>query len=196
MVFRKGGREQRLKWKDDVVAWTKHVAESATLNSSELVFVGYGVVAPEYTWDDYKGVDVKGKTLVMLINDPPSPGLFKDRAMTYYGRWTYKYEIAAAKGAAAALIIHETATAGYPFEVVSGSWGGENFTIQRPDNNANTVPVQSWITYAKADELCRMAGLNLATLKSQALKKDFRPVALPGTAATSRGWPASPPCRQ
>ena len=99
LVFRKGNEEQRLAWRDDVVAWTKHVAASASIENSELVFVGYGVVAPEYDWDDYKGVDVKGKTLVMLVNDPPvpdpsnpgelDPKVFGGRAMTYYGRWTY-----------------------------------------------------------------------------------------------------------
>src|SRR6266511_1906842 len=94
LVFKKGGQQQSLKWKDDVVAWTKHVADTASLDNSELVFVGYGVVAPEYNWDDYKGLDVKGKTLVMLVDDPPAnerePDLFRGRARTYYGRWTYK----------------------------------------------------------------------------------------------------------
>ena len=122
LVFRKGGQAQTLKWKDDVVAWTKHVADSASLQDSELVFVGYGVVAPEFDWDDYKGVDVKGKTLVMLVNDPPVPDpsnpaeldakTFGGKAMTYYGRWTYKYEIGAQKGAAGVLIIHETGAGG------------------------------------------------------------------------------------
>jgi Zn-dependent M28 family amino/carboxypeptidase len=104
--------------------------------------------------------------------------------MTYYGRWTYKYEIAAQKGAAAAVIVHETGPAGYPFDVVAGSWGGENFTIQRPNNNADTVPVQSWMTYAKVEALCRDAGLDLAALKKQALSKDFKPVVLPGASAS------------
>ena len=110
LVLRKGSRTLTLKWKDDVVAWTKHVADAASLDQSELVFVGYGVVAPEYKWDDYKGLDVKGKTLVMLVNDPPvpdpskpselDPAVFGGKAMTYYGRWTYKYEVGAMKGAA------------------------------------------------------------------------------------------------
>src|SRR6266478_4460909 len=123
LVLSKGSQRQTLKWKDDVVAWTKHVAENATLDNSELVFVGYGVVAPEYNWDDYKGLDVKGKTLLMLVNDPPvadpsnpselDPKTFGGKAMTYYGRWTYKYEISGQKGAAAVLIVHETGPAGY-----------------------------------------------------------------------------------
>ena len=178
----------------DYVAVSQRYEPLVNIKDSGIVFVGYGVVAPEYGWDDYKDVDVKGKTILMLINDPQIPdpkdpaklddSMFKGRAMTYYGRWTYKYEIAASKGAAAAVIIHETGPAGYPFEVVSGSWGGENFTIQRPNNNADTVPVQSWITYDKAAALCKMAGLDLAVLKKQALSKDFKPIALPGGVAS------------
>ena len=124
LVFTKGGQKQTLKWRDDFVAWTRHVAPTASIADSELVFVGYGVVAPEFDWDDYKGLDVKGKTLVMLVNDPPvpdpsnpselDPKVFGGKAMTYYGRWTYKFEIAAQKGAAGALIVHETGPAGYP----------------------------------------------------------------------------------
>ena len=120
LVFHKGGQAQTLKWKDDVVAWTKHVADAATLQDSELVFVGYGVVAPEFDWDDYKGIDVKGKTIVMLVNDPPVPDpanaeqldakTFGGTAMTYYGRWTYKYEMAAQQGAAGALIMSPKAS--------------------------------------------------------------------------------------
>ena len=148
-----------------------------------MVFVGYGVVAPEYDWDDYKGVDVKGKTVVVLVNDPQIPdpkdptkldkNMFRGRAMTYYGRWTYKYETAAEKGAAAVMIIHETAMAGYPFSVVVDSWSGENFTIQRPDNNAKTVPVQGWFTYDKATQLFKAAGLDLIKLKEACSAKGF-----------------------
>jgi hypothetical protein len=124
LVLRTGSDERTLVWRDDVVAWTKHVAPSASLVDSDVVFVGYGVVAPEFDWDDYKGLDVKGKTLVMLVNDPPvrdgvnqgelDAKTFGGVAMTYYGRWTYKYEVAASKGAAAVLIVHETGPAGYP----------------------------------------------------------------------------------
>ena len=130
------------------------------MKDSDVVFVGYGVVAPEYGWDDYKGVDVKGKTVVMLVNDPAVPdpndpktldeALFKGRAMTYYGRWTYKYEIAAEKGAAAAILVHETGPAGYPFEVVSGSHGRENFDIPSPDKNAGRPAIEAWIALDKA----------------------------------------------
>ena len=135
------------------------------VDDSDVVFVGYGVVAPEYGWDDYKGLDVRGKTLLMLVNDPPvpdpkdpsklDPSVFKGRAMTYYGRWTYKYEIASEKGAAAAILIHETGPAGYPFEVVRGSWSRENFDIaQAPSEGrgSDRVAVEGWITEAKARE--------------------------------------------
>ncbi len=188
------GKKLPLTGKTDYIALSSRYTPQVDVKNSDIVFVGYGVVAPEYGWDDYKGVDVKGKTILMLINDPaiPDPNnpsklddkMFKGEAMTYYGRWTYKYEIASEKGAAAAIIIHETGPAGYPFEVVSGSWGGENFGIVRPDNNMGRVSVEGWITYPKASELCRMAGLDLAALKKEAISKDFKPVPLPGATAT------------
>ena len=153
-----------------------------------MIFVGYGVVAPEYGWDDYKGVDVRGKTIVMLVNDPavPDPAdpsrlderLFKGREMTYYGRWTYKYEIAAEKGAAAALIIHETGPAGYPYFVLVSSHARENFDLESADGNAGRVPVQGWLTLGKATELVRQAGQDLEQLKRAAVRRDFRPVPL------------------
>ncbi len=188
------GKRIDAEFKTDYVAVSQHFTPNVTVNDSDVVFVGYGVVAPEYAWDDYKDVDVKGKTILMLVNDPQIPdpkdptklddSKFKGRAMTYYGRWTYKYEIAAQKGAAAVMIIHETAMAGYPFSVVSDSWGGENFTIQRPDNNAKRVPVQGWFTYDKAAQICKAAGLDLTTLKQAALQADFKPVTLPGAKAS------------
>jgi Zn-dependent M28 family amino/carboxypeptidase len=188
------GKKLPLVGKTDYIALSSRYTPQVDVKNSDIVFVGYGVVAPEYGWDDYKGVDVKGKTILMLINDPaiPDPNdpsklddkMFKGAAMTYYGRWTYKYEIASEKGAAAAIIIHETGPAGYPFEVVSGSWGGENFGIVRPDNNMGRVSVEGWMTYPKASELCKMAGLDLAALKKQAILKDFKPVPLPGATAS------------
>src|SRR5690606_18841329 len=134
--FTVAGRTIPLSFPSDFVAWTQHFDEPAlSLTGSEIVLVGYGVAAPEYDWDAYKDVDVRGKTILMLVNDPavpdpadPSrldPNVFRGEAMTYYGRWTYKYEIASEKGAAAAIIVHETGPAGYPWEVVAGSWGGE-----------------------------------------------------------------------
>ena len=192
LVFKRGAAEQQLKWKDDVVAWTKHVASAANLENSELVFVGYGVVAPEYNWDDYKGVDVKGKTLVMLINDPPvadesnpaelDPKTFGGKAMTYYGRWTYKYEIAADKGAAAALIIHETGPAGYGFDVVQ-SKVTEQFDLVTPDKNMGRVAIEGWITLDQGRNVLKMAGQDFDALKKQAATREFKPVPLGVTAS-------------
>jgi Zn-dependent M28 family amino/carboxypeptidase len=168
----------------DFIGVSRPLQDTNAVKNSEMVFVGYGVVAPEYGWDDYKGVDMTGKTLVMLINDPPlaDESMFKGKAMTYYGRWTYKYEIASEKKAAAAVIIHETGPAGYPFEVVSGSWGRENFDLQRPDKNKDRVPVETWIHLDKAKELLKACGKDFDELKKAALSKDFKPVPLGATA--------------
>ncbi len=172
----------------DWVPVSRRQAETVKVDGSELVFVGYGVVAPEYGWDDYKDADVRGKTIVMLINDPAVPdpvdpsrldaSMFKGVAMTYYGRWTYKYEIASEKGAAAALIIHETGPAGYPYEVVAGSWGRENFDVPSADGNARRVALEGWLSNEKARELLKACGQDLDALKKAAVKRDFRPVAL------------------
>ena len=193
LAFRKGQQTQTLKWKDDVVAWTKHVAPSASIKDSELVFVGYGVVAPEYNWDDYKGVDVSGKTLVMLINDPPvpdpnnpqqlDPKTFGGKAMTYYGRWTYKYEIGAEKKAAGVIIVHETGPAGYPFEVVQNSNTGERFDLVTPDKNMGRVNIEAWISLDRARDLFKLAGQDFDALKAQAAARDFKPVPLGVTAS-------------
>ena len=180
LVFDKAGRRQTLKWKDDVVAWTKHVADSAAINKSELVFVGYGIVAPEYNWDDYKGIDVTGKTLVMLVNDPPvadDPNAFGGKAMTYYGRWTYKYEIGAMKHAAGVLIVHETDPAGYPFEVVQAKTT-EQFDLVTPDKNMGRVNIEGWVTLDRARDLMKLAGQDFDALKKQAATRDFKPVPL------------------
>lgn len=186
--IRAGKTTMRLAPLKDYVAVSRRFVPNVQVKSSEIVFVGYGVVAPEYGWDDYKDVDVKGKTILMLINDPAvpdpnnpgslDPSVFKGNAMTYYGRWTYKYEIASEKGAAAAIIIHETGPAGYPFEVVSGSWGRENFDIQQPDKNLGRVAAESWITNEMAVRLLKEAGKDFDELKKAAVRRDFRPVAL------------------
>jgi len=182
LTFKKGTQTQTLKWKDDVVAWTKHVADTASLDNSDLVFVGYGVVAPEYGWDDYKGVDVAGKTIVMLINDPPVEGAFGGKAMTYYGRWTYKYEIGAEKKAAGVLIVHETGPAGYPFDVVQ-SKVTEQFDLVTPDKNMGRADVEGWITLDRAKDLFKLAGQDFDALKAQAATRDFKPVPLGVTAS-------------
>ena len=183
-----GGKKLGFAMPGELIATSMRFEPEVTVNDSEVVFVGYGIVAPEYGWDDYKGVDVRGKTIIMLINDPPIPdpndpaklddAMFKGKAMTYYGRWTYKYEIAAAKGAAAALIVHETGPAGYPYFVLISSYARENFDLQSSDRNASRVPVQGWMTLSKAQEFFTQAGRDFGALKQAALKKDFKPVTL------------------
>ncbi len=177
-----------LKFPDDYVASSARLQSEIDVKDSDIVFVGYGIVAPEYGWNDYKGVDVKGKTILMLINDPPIPDssdssklddkMFKGKAMTYYGRWTYKYEIAAEKGAAAAIIIHETVPAAYPYAVVRTSWAKENFELDNLNKNMDAVQVRSWITLDVAKKLLSDCGQDFEALKKSALSKDFRPVAL------------------
>jgi Zn-dependent M28 family amino/carboxypeptidase len=187
LTFTKGGDTGTLKWKDEVVAWSKHVAAGASIDKSDVVFAGYGVEAPEYGWDDFKGVDVKGKTIIVLVNDPPvpdpadanklDPKVFGGSAMTYYGRWTYKFEEGARKGAAAVLIVHETLPAGYPFSVVQGNLN-EKFDLIAPDKNMSKANIEGWITLDAARKLCEMAGQDFDALKKQALSKDFKPVPL------------------
>jgi len=188
MSFTIGDKTIDLKYPDDFVASSARLQPEIKIEKSDLVFVGYGVVAPEYGWDDYKNVDVKGKTLLMLIGDPPvtdpkdpsklDDKMFKGKAMTYYGRWTYKYEIAAQKGAAAAIIIHETEPAAYPWQVVRSSWAKENFELDNPNKNMDAVSARSWITLEVAKKLLADSGKDFDALKKSAITKDFRPVAL------------------
>ncbi|MDA1082401.1 MAG: M28 family metallopeptidase [Gemmatimonadetes bacterium] len=179
LTFSKGGTTRLLNWRDDYVAWTKHVAPSASLKNSELVFVGYGTEAPEFTWDDYKGMDVAGKTLVMLVNDPPlaDTSQFGGSRMTYYGRWTYKYDQGAKRKAAGVLLIHETGPAGYPFTVVQGR-ASEQFDLVTPDKNMSLSDIEGWITLDQAKSLFEMAGQNFDTLKTAAATREFAPVPL------------------
>ena len=187
-----GGQRIPLEGVRDFIAESRRVTPEVKVEDSELVFVGYGVVAPEYGWDDYKDVDVTGKTIVMLVNDPAVtlPGdtvlddaLFRGPAMTYYGRWTYKYEIAAEKGAAAAIVVHETGPAGYPFEVLSGGFELESFDIKSADDNMGRVAVQAWMPEPAVRRFLTQMGHDFDALKAQALSKEFRPVALGGTAS-------------
>jgi Zn-dependent M28 family amino/carboxypeptidase len=188
MSFVIGDKTMDPKYQDDFVASSARLQPEIKIEKSDLVFVGYGVVAPEYGWDDYKNVDVRGKTLLMLIGDPPVPDpkdpsklddkMFKGKAMTYYGRWTYKYEIAAQKGAAAAIIIHETEPAAYPWQVVRSSWGKENFELDNPNKNMDAVLARSWITLDVAKKLLADSGQDFDALKKSAITKDFRPVVL------------------
>ena len=168
----------------ETVYWTKRVVEGVSVRTSELVFVGYGIVAPEYGWNDYKNLDVKGKTAVMLINDPgfwtEDPKLFNGKSMTYYGRWTYKFEEAARQGAEAVLIIHDTAPASYPWQVVESSWAGKQIDLKREDMGRNRVKIEGWITSEVAEDIFGQANLDLKALKQAALKADFQSVEMTG----------------
>jgi len=184
--FAAGGQTLTPAVLNDFVAASRHESPTVEVKDSEIVFIGYGCVAPEYGWDDFKGVDVRGKTVIVLVNDPPVPdpkdptrlddSMFKGKAMTYYGRWTYKFEEASAKGAAACLIVHETGPAGYPFSVVQGSWGRENFSLVSPDGNAHRVSVEGWLSLAYAKTLFAAAGFDYDKLKAAAVQRNFSPV--------------------
>ena len=175
-----GNTTHSLQYGDDFMAWTLRVATQTQISGSDLVFIGYGTVAPEYDWNDYQGVDVRGKTVVMLVNDPgfatQDENLFNGNAMTYYGRWTYKFEEAARQGAAGAFIVHETRPAAYPWEVVQGSWSGEQFSLVSDDKNMSRVAVEGWLTLESARSLFAEAGLDYEALKRHALERDFRAV--------------------
>lgn len=187
LVITKGTQKKTFKWADEVVAWTRRVADTASVADSDMIFVGYGVEAPEYNWDDFKDVDVKGKTIVVLVNDPQVPdaanpsqlnaNMFNGKAMTYYGRWTYKYEKAAELGAAGVFIVHETGPAGYPFPVVQG-FLGERFGLVAADKNMGKAAVEGWLSLDAARELFSMAGQDFDALKKQAISRDFKPVPL------------------
>ena len=150
LTFERAGTKRELKYAQDMVVWTKRVVSQSSLDSSPLVFVGYGIVAPEYDWNDYAAADIKGKTAVILVNDPGfatgDPKLFRGREMTYHGRWTYKFEEAARQGAAGALIIHETEPAAYGWNVVATSWTGPQLDMASSDGNARRVAIEGWIS--------------------------------------------------
>lgn len=166
------------------VAWSKRVTPHVSVENAELVFVGYGVVAPERNWNDYAGVDMHGRIAVMLVNDPDfetgEDGGFGGRAMTYYGRWTYKYEEAARQGAAGVLIIHETAPASYPWAVVQSSNTSARFDIVREDRGMSRASFEGWVTTDVGRELFERAGLDFDALKARAQRPGFSPVAMTG----------------
>ena len=178
------GKPIKAKYGTEFVAATKRVADSVSIDA-EMVFVGYGVQAPEFQWDDFKGMDVKGKVIVVLINDPPMPSpenpdpkIFGGKAMTYYGRWTYKFEKAAQLGAAGCLIIHETGPAGYGWGVVQNSWSGEQFDLVAPDKNMRRAAIEGWISGETAAAMLKNIGSDYATLKKKALDRNFQPMPL------------------
>jgi Zn-dependent M28 family amino/carboxypeptidase len=174
----KSGEEIALKFADDYVANDQTHATKSEINAP-LVYVGYGINAPEYNWDDYKGVDVKGKVVLMLVNEPPSddPNFFKGRALTYYGRWTYKYEEAARRGAVGVVLIHKTEMASYGWEVVRNSWGGETSLLQ--DDKDPKLKSAGWIQLEVASKLAHAAGLDLSKMLADANSRSFKPVELP-----------------
>jgi Zn-dependent M28 family amino/carboxypeptidase len=178
-----GGGNETFAYKTDMVVGNLSAKPEVTLKDSELVFVGYGVNAPEQNWNDYAGLDVKGKTVVVLVNDPGfgnnDAELFKGRAMTYYGRWTYKFEEAARQGAAAALIVHETEGAGYGWGVIENSWSGPQFDLPASEDPAPRLDVAGWITKASAERLFGKAGLDFAALRKSADVRGFKSQALP-----------------
>lgn len=178
--------EHKFKAGQDFTARTQQVGGSVILDNAELVFVGYGINAPEYQWNDYANVDVKDKTVVVLVNDPgfatQNDALFTGNAMTYYGRWTYKYEEAARQGAKAVFIVHQTAPAAYPWSVVESSNTGSKYTLVDSENNISKLPIMGWIQHTVAETIFTDAGLSFDEMQHYALSPDFKAVSLPQSA--------------
>jgi len=174
----KSGPEMALKFADDYVATDQTHSQKSEIDAP-IVFVGYGINAPEYNWDDYKGADVKGKVLLMLVNEPPSddPNFFKGRALTYYGRWTYKYEEAARRGAVGVILVHKTEMASYGWEVVRNSWGGESSLLR--DDKDPKLKSAGWVQLEVARKLAQAAGMDLDKMLHDANSRSFKPVELP-----------------
>jgi Zn-dependent M28 family amino/carboxypeptidase len=176
------GRTMRFGYADEFVAWTKRVVDGERIRNSEIVFVGYGIVAPENDWNDYDGLDVTGKTVVMLVNDPgfatQDTAVFNGNTMTYYGRWTYKFDEAARQGAAGAFVIHETEPASYPWATVRNSWTGPQFALVAEDNNMSRVAVEGWLSTETAGSIFEHAGVDFDSLKTAAEQPGFRGVSL------------------
>lgn len=176
-TFSKDGRKATFKWWDQYIAGSGVQSQKGVIKDAEVVFVGYGIQAPEYGWDDFKGQDLKGKVLLMLNNDPDwDPAMFAGNTRLYYGRWVYKYESAARQGAAGAIIIHTTPSAGYPFQVVQTSWSGEQ--VELPAEGEPRVQAKAWLTEDAARELVKLSGNDLDKLYEAAKSKDFTPVPL------------------
>ncbi|MDA2912626.1 M28 family metallopeptidase [Acidobacteriia bacterium AH_259_A11_L15] len=177
----RAGEVQNFTYFDDFVLFTD-LTDPRVEASGEMVFAGYGIVAPEYDWNDFRDVDVKGKILVLLVNDPPAtqaePRLFGARALTYYGRWTYKFEEAARQGALGAILIHTNQSAGYPWQVVQSSWTGEQFELPRQPGDLPPLEVKAWISHQVAEKILALAGQDLEALQQAAAQRGFRPVEL------------------
>ena len=183
------GNDRKMINGQEVVFWTKQARDYRKIRDSEVVFVGYGIVAPEYNWNDYEGIDVTGKTVVILVNDPGfATGklrLFNGRSMTYYGRWTYKFEEAARQGAAAAIIVHEEEPAAYPWSVVENSWQGPQLDLQRDDLGADRVTLEGWIRDESLNDVLNFTGFDYDGLKQIALEKTFSAFPLRGLTLSS-----------
>lgn len=179
LAVRHGGRAASAEYLEDFVLWSGRASARAAA-TGEIVFVGYGVEAPEAEWSDYQEADMTGKVALILVNDPPAtteePGRFEGEAMTYYGRWTYKFEEAARQGAAGAIIVHESGPAGYPWGVVRSSWSGEQFALDLPEEAPPPVPIEGWISREAVDWMLAMAGLSFEELKASAASRDFTAV--------------------
>ncbi|MDQ2871034.1 MAG: peptidase M28, partial [Acidobacteriota bacterium] len=172
-----GGRQESLRYRQDFMAFPGVQKPTASIENAEVVFVGYGIVAPEYGWDDYKDVDVRGKVILMMNNDPEDdPALFAGKTRLWYGRWDYKYEIAGRKGAAAAIIIHTIPSAGYDWNVIQTGWGTERYEL--PDDGSPRVSVKAWTTNDASKKIAALGGQDLDRMRAAAQRRDFRPVPL------------------
>jgi Zn-dependent M28 family amino/carboxypeptidase len=184
MTFTKGQTTLSTPFHTDLIAVSGHQSTRASLEKAEVVFVGYGIVAPEYGWNDFKNVDVKGKVVLVMNSDPEDDAsLFAGKTRLWYGRWDYKYEQAARQGAVGCIIIHSTPSAGYPWQVVQTSWTGEQFDL--PSNGGPKLQVKAWLTEAASKKLVSMAGKDLDVLRAAAQSRDFQPVPLGVFASTS-----------
>jgi Zn-dependent M28 family amino/carboxypeptidase len=182
MIVSAGSRALQLARGEEFIASTTRIVESIVIDKSPLVFAGYGIVAPEYEWNDYAGFDATGKTVVVLVNDPgfatQNESLFRGNAMTYYGRWTYKYEEAARQGAEGVIVIHETSAAGYPWTVLRNGAAGADLVLQSEDNNMSRCALEGWITTAAADMVFKAAGKDFEELSRSAARRGFEAVPL------------------
>ncbi len=193
-AFRRGGKATALRFPEDIYLSTVRAVDRASIADAPMVFVGYGVTAPERNWDDFKGVDLNGKVAVFLVNDPdfeaaadePVAGKFGGKAMTFYGRWVYKFEEAARRGAIAALIVHDTPGAGYGWNVVQSA-AGENFNIVLPPDAQQPVLLQGWIQEPVAAAMLKREGYDLAELRRRARTAEFRPIPLKATFSANAG---------
>ena len=177
VTFARASEKLELKYNDDFIAFSGVQTAEARVTNAEVVFVGYGIVAPEFSWDDYKGADLKGKVLLMLNNDPADdPSLFAGKTRLYYGRWDYKYEMAARAGAAAAIIVHTEPSAGYGWQVIQSGWSGEQFAV--PHQGGPQTQIKAWATEAASGRIARLGGQDLNALVAAAQKRDFKPVPL------------------